>query len=91
MSNTANDKPEPDANTPARSAREANEKRRRACYLCEEVKARHTTHWDLDAMPRDELEAAYAAGRPDTSPKGWGQRLRAWVSALPGLKRHTRR
>jgi hypothetical protein len=31
----------------------------------DDVKIRHTTHWDEDFMSREELEAAYAAPVPE--------------------------
>lgn len=37
----------------------------------EETKVRQTTHWDLDYLPRDEVEALYArdASRPVEAPE----------------------
>lgn len=35
----------------------------------EDVKERHTTHWDLDYMKTADLEVAVAAGRGCKSPK----------------------
>lgn len=31
--------------------------------LLDEIKEQHTTHWDMDVMPRAEMEAMYAAHR----------------------------
>jgi hypothetical protein len=35
----------------------ASEKKKRIYF--EEIKARHTTHWDLDYLNKDELDALY--------------------------------
>ena len=38
-------------------------KRRRATVVVDELKAQHTSHWDIDCLPREEAEQAYREGR----------------------------
>ncbi len=42
------------------------DKRKSACKL----KEQYTSHWDLDALPRDELEALMTKERPDSEGAG---------------------
>ena len=45
---------------PAMASMERGKKKR---VYFEDVKAKHTTHWDLDYLSRDELEALYRKNR----------------------------
>lgn len=38
----------------------------------EEVKGRHTTHWDLDYLPRDQVEDAFNGGQSDAEEEASG-------------------
>lgn len=37
--------------------------RRKARIRLDEAKNRQTTHWDVDILPKDEVDALYRAGR----------------------------
>lgn len=42
----------------------------------DEVKGRHTTHWDLDYWSLEQVDAAYEAGRTDNDDRErYGRRL----------------
>jgi len=53
-----------DSSTPAQ---DGNGKEKRAKVYSEEVKNRHTTHWDLDYMSTEEVEDAYRDDLGQTS------------------------
>lgn len=62
MYNTGvNPKPEQQSmsNDNSASAQNGNGRGRKAKVYAEEVKNRHTTHWDLDYMSPEEVEDAY--------------------------------
>jgi hypothetical protein len=48
-----------DEPSPEPEGEEAHPPRPRQVLL-DEIKERHTTHWDMDVMPRAEMEALYA-------------------------------
>ena len=57
----------PDQIEPKSSSREKSMK-----IYTEELKGSHTTHWDMDYLTAEQVEAAYHAGRSseDGSPRG---------------------
>ncbi len=52
----------------------ALEKKKRVYF--EDIKAQHTTHWDLDYLSRSELDALYRKNRPES---GFAKRIPKWI------------
>ncbi len=69
----------------SRTTKPGSRRRKRACIVCDEVKARHTSHWDLDALTHAELAAIFNDDRPPELPS-WRAYLRAfgWTFFLVG-------
>lgn len=77
------------------SAQNANRKDKEAKVYAEQVKNRHTTHWDLDYMSSKEIEDAYRdesgqnpTHRPD---RGEVVRLRWKAAAIQPIQQAARK
>lgn len=54
--------------------------RRRATVVVDEVKARHTGHWDIDCLPREQAEQAYRDGCSQA--REYKRRQFGWILGL---------
>lgn len=55
-------------------------RRRKATIVVDELKARHTSHWDLDLLPRAELDRAWREGRAQL--RRYRLRQMAWILGI---------
>ena len=55
---------------PANDGSDADDPQKKAEVHTDEAKDRHTSHWDMDYMSADEIEAAYREGREQEQEQG---------------------